>query len=500
MKKAIIISIIIIQAIFKCEAQVEYENNWILGYGVSNNDTLYLNGGININFNQNKLNIDTFNLNTDWSIITTMSDKEGKLIFYSNGCSIRNKLGQVMENGDTLNPGAVYNQYCHNEFGVNFYPQSQLILSLPSPGKEDVYEVFHIGIDDETLYASTFYQTTIDMSKNNGLGMVGKKNVKIFTVPKLNECLSACRHGNGRDWWLVIPSFNTDTFYRVLVTPNGTKGAFVQKVGYDKSKSGYGGQSCFSPNGQWYVQSTRTVGIQLFNFDPCTGLLSNAKRFYFAPDTAGCSGVAFSPNSRYLYVTSCVQLYQYDLWVSDIEASRITIDDVVKNPKADLLSIYQAKLAPDNKIYFSALPTWPTLHVINNPDEGGKACNFEQQGIKLPRFNDWYLPNIPYFRLYDQPGSPCDTLGIDAPVSTYEDTDKTEAKVYPNPNTGQFTLSSDQDAEFNISDLNGGIILVGMIQKGDVKELDVQSQPNGFYLIRLNYNDGSYKIVKLMKL
>ncbi len=174
-KKKKIISIIIIQAIFKCEAQVEYENNWILGYGVSNNDTLYLNGGININFNQNKLNIDTFNINTDWSIITTMSDKEGKLIFYSNGCSIRNKLGQVMENGDTLNPGAVYNQYCHNEFGVNFYPQSQLILSLPSPGKEDVYEVFHIGIDDETFYASTFYQTTIDMSKNNGLGMVGKK-------------------------------------------------------------------------------------------------------------------------------------------------------------------------------------------------------------------------------------------------------------------------------------------------------------------------------------
>lgn len=500
MKKYIIVIVLSLILYNQLVAQKEYENNWILGYGSAIGDSMYQFGGMNIHFDSNNPTIDTFYLGLEDSFITTMSNKNGELIFYSNGCNIRNKLGQIMENGDQLNPGSIYNQYCTPKIGNSFYPQNQLMLSLPSPGKEDVYEVFHISRDDKTLYPRTLYQTTIDMKKNNGLGKVIKKNVPIFSKVEFDEAVSSCRHGNGRDWWIFAPLYGKDTIYRILLTPTGIKGPFFQKVGFKKKMNQINGQACFSPDGKYFVQSDRDNGINLYNFDPCTGLLSNAKRFYFAPDTAGCSGVAFSPNSRYLYVTSCVQLYQYDLWASDIGASRITIDDVVKNPKADLLSIYQAKLAPDNKIYFSALPTWPTLHVINNPDEAGKACNFEQQGIKLPRFNDWFLPNIPYFRLYDQPGSPCDTLGIDAPVSTQEDLDKTEAKVYPNPNTGQFILSSDQDAEFNISDLNGRIILVGMIQKGDVKELDVQSQPNGFYLIRLNYNDGSYKIVKLMKL
>jgi hypothetical protein len=53
------------------------------------------------------------------------------------------------------------------------------------------------------------------------------------------------------------------------------------------------------------------------------------------------------------------------------------------------------------------------------------------------------MPNFPYFRLYDLPDSPCDTLGIDGPVVATEEVKREEVtvKVYPNPTNGQLTLS-----------------------------------------------------------
>lgn len=36
---------------------------------------------------------------------TGMCDKEGNLLFYSNGCKVVNAKGEVMQNGDSINPG-----------------------------------------------------------------------------------------------------------------------------------------------------------------------------------------------------------------------------------------------------------------------------------------------------------------------------------------------------------------------------------------------------------
>ena len=38
-----------------------------------------------------------------------ISDKNGVLIAYTEGCRIMNRNHEIMSNGDTLNPGAVFN-------------------------------------------------------------------------------------------------------------------------------------------------------------------------------------------------------------------------------------------------------------------------------------------------------------------------------------------------------------------------------------------------------
>ncbi|MCB9295078.1 MAG: PKD domain-containing protein [Lewinellaceae bacterium] len=179
------------------------------------------------------------------------------------------------------------------------------------------------------------------------------------------------------------------------------------------------GQACFSPDGKWYVRFntvTNSVGdfVDIYHFDRCNGALSNHLKFnYF--DGSHSGGVAISPNSRYLYISSYLYIYQYDLWADDIEASRDTV--AVYDGYTDINGLgtrfYLAQLGPDGKIYLSCPNGVRELHVIHRPDKPGPACQVEQRGILLPTFNASSLPNFPNYRLGPIDGSPCDTLGID---------------------------------------------------------------------------------------
>ena len=46
----------------------------------------------------------------------TYSDAAGELKFWSNGCEFYEPDSEILENGDTLNPGFVYNNFCDDQF------------------------------------------------------------------------------------------------------------------------------------------------------------------------------------------------------------------------------------------------------------------------------------------------------------------------------------------------------------------------------------------------
>jgi hypothetical protein len=67
------------------------------------------------------------------------------------------------------------------------------------------------------------------------------------------------------------------------------------------------------------------------------------------------------------------------------------------------------------------------------------ACKVVQHGIKLPVYNSNTLPNLPYFRLYEEEGGPCDTIweGVTDDFALI--------KMQPNPGTDEVTLSMPDD-------------------------------------------------------
>ncbi|MBK6621978.1 MAG: T9SS type A sorting domain-containing protein [Saprospirales bacterium] len=143
-----------------------------------------------------------------------------------------------------------------------------------------------------------------------------------------------------------------------------------------------------------------------------------------------------------MYTSHWDKIYQWDLESSDIEASRTVVAEYEGFLDENNLStrFYNMKLGPDGKIYIS-VPNHPSryLHVIDQPDSAGIACNVLQHSVLLPTYNLFSLPHHPVTRLGVMEGSPCDTIlsASETPMADEEE----EWSLYPNPAGSSVVLS-----------------------------------------------------------
>jgi hypothetical protein len=159
------------------------------------------------------------------------------------------------------------------------------------------------------------------------------------------------------------------------------------------------------------------------------------------------NGVAFSPNSRFLYVSASKVLLQFDMWASNAPASVDTVGryDGFQLPFGSYFD--KEQLAPDGKIYISCGNTEADYHVISNPNGKGDSCNFEQHALRLPTLSAC-VPNYPNYRLGALTGSACDTItGLNETARSSLDQ---ILKVFPNPATDITTI------DYGFTDWNKG--------------------------------------------
>ncbi len=393
---------------------------WLLGYNSNPIDVIV--GGTRINFNFSPpartyvfrdLDFDATN--------ASICDTAGNLLFYTNGIAIHAPTipqGQQIVNGGGLNPDTYTQEWAGR--GYNLI-QGALILAVPD--SVDEYYLLH---GEKTTFPEELngsYRIThrLYLSKiginENGQGVVTLKNHPLISDTLDYGKITAVRHANGRDWWILQQEFFSSRFYKLLVSPQGVSLEEDQVVGIARP-SGLG-QAVFSPDGSKYAKiDIHYIGqdqyLNIFDFNRCTGTLFNPLQITYR-DTAVAAGLAISPNSRFLYVSSFRYVYQYDLWAEDIEASRETIAvyDGFQSPPPLATTFFLCQLAPDNKIYISASNTVRYFHVIHNPNGQGADCQIKQHDFLLPTFNAFGIPNSPYYGLGPEDGSPCDTLGID---------------------------------------------------------------------------------------
>ncbi|MBK7968866.1 MAG: T9SS type A sorting domain-containing protein [Bacteroidetes bacterium] len=153
-----------------------------------------------------------------------------------------------------------------------------------------------------------------------------------------------------------------------------------------------------------------------------------------------------------MYVSSTNYVYQFDVTAANIMSTKTTVAvwDGFYSPNPPFATKFDiAQLAPDGKIYIATGNSTLHLHVINQPDSAGLACDLVQHGVPLPAYNFNSLPNHPNYFLGALAGSPCDTL---TSLAT-EVIINPKLNVFPNPNNGYFTLGFNAQKEVGILEI-----------------------------------------------
>jgi len=261
------------------------------------------------------------------------------------------------------------------------------------------------------------------MAADNGNGAVIEKNHRIPAATWARQKVTAVRHANNRDYWIITRIVNDYHYQTFLLSPSGVNETpILSETRYLSNVGPTYGQIKVSQNRKKLISVYRYNGDHYGSFDVCDFDASTGKidyRFYIKEhsendDTFGICGMEMTPDSKLLYITFYAFgltnnidrpyfMYQYDLKQNDSLAflnSRMIIDT------ACLTSGLQ--LGPDGKIYGSkesGSPSVDSLYfyqdVIHDIWKRGVSANLEQDAIDLrPGRNPEYVPNFPQDLLY----------------------------------------------------------------------------------------------------
>jgi hypothetical protein len=408
---------------------------------------------------------------TDGAIVaqegcSSIADKTGQLLFYTDGLTVWNKEHNAMPNGTGL-------------FG--HYSSSQSALIVRQPGSETRFFIF---TTDGYGGPKGLSYSVVDLSLEGGLGDVSlTKNIPI--KGSVCEKLTAVKHLNERDYWIVVREFNSTNYHSYLLTDEGLgELSTVSAVGEYLSSSTFKTLGCMTAS----LDGTRLASaiwdadlVEVFDFNRLTGKLSNRlalNNFYLGQPY----GVAFSPSGRVLYVSeanneSNSNVYQYNLALEvaeEINATRDTISKVA--PKSGAL-----QLGPDMKIYQAKLES-TYLAVIHNPEEIGEECNYVSNGVYLGgKTSRLGLPN-----LYN--------IMFDAETASIKDVEQAVfLTVYPNPANGEIKIQLPESATYismEIINNNGQQVTLPSVEL-DGQMISINYEwPTGVYWLRIITNEG----------
>jgi len=437
----------------------------------------------------------------------SICNEEGLLLIQSSGCYINDRLFRPMPNGK-INEGYLWDFLCVNEE----YSIRNGNLILPRPSRPSEYYVIHMFGDKNrdpnvpglTIFPKLLY-SVIDITLNSGFGDVTQKNIPIVEKLLSSGHLTAVRHANNIDWWVITCERNTNSYTASLLTEAGHVKNIETKIGLSRRAHDDGaGQSCFSPDGSLFAHMTTSDGLFLMDFDRSTGVLSDFKQITTGAEVNGVNqlcGVAFSPNSRYVYMFQFYDLYQLDTWSEDLKTSLVHIDswDGYTEPGGWGAAFNLARLAPDCKIYVSTGTSNEVMHIIHEPNEKGKACRFEQHGLHLPAINHGSMPNFVNYRLGYEPV--CDSTL----VSVHDPLLDSESKIlyWPNPSSEILELQSmipgQSIHQVQLYDLGGRMVLEQkFIHPSSSHFIRTSGLDAGMYLLVVYMTHGAKTTAKLI--
>ncbi len=476
--------------------------SWFFGHAQKEGNIWCFPDQLGIDFNDTS-NILTFtssvgihgNLNQ-----STIADNNGNLFCYASGKDfsihglyVYDKNHNVMPNGGLLQG----------------HPNFASIL-LNYSGIDSMVCLLHISIDPSISNFYRLFYSVINKNLNSGLGDLVIRDSLLYDARISSEKLAVVKHGNGRDWWVFI--YDRDSGYvSYLLSPMGISQVNIQHIG-SNGDSLYYGKLIFSNDGSKMMTVGAFGTVDVFDFDRCTGLLSNWRDIgeHLTSEPYQYLSAAFSPNGNLIYVSPfnlTKNFYQFDLNASNITASKVLLNSYPDTGLTQWNTYNWHNLAPDGKIYIPIVSnyqgpnidnvTTQHLDVIEYPDSVGTACHYIRQAFSLGSHHAAAcLPNMPYYGLGAMTGSACDSLTGIKNVTEINNA----VEVFPNPSSGVFSLKlkdvNDKIISTEVEDILGNRVL---FTKYFSSIFDLSAYSDGIYVLRVQTQKKKTFAAKVVK-
>ena len=309
--------------------------------------------------------------------VASISNKEGQLLFYTNGETVYTSGNTVMSNGTGLSSSGT---------------STQSVVIVPKP-ESDKYYLF---TTDYNGNPNGFEYSIVNMGSQNVDGVVETKNIKLINTP-LSEKVTACSNTSEDSYWIITHTSGDTSYYTYKLSSTGLSGPIITNIGSTHNTAR--GYMKTSPDCSKLISLLYDEDIiDIFDFDSTGGTLSNFISLTGMTFDIGPYGLEFSSDSSKFYVSEGAgeKVYQFDL---SYTSSTDMVDNVIEVGNISGASFGALQLAPDERIYLADYNN-TNLHIIHRPNGLGVQCNFESDGLSLINSgitgtsSFWGLPNI----------------------------------------------------------------------------------------------------------
>ncbi|MDD1442782.1 PKD domain-containing protein [Dolichospermum sp. ST_sed3] len=289
----------------------------------------------------------------------TVSDRNGDLIFYTDGDKVFDKTHTQIDSGIGGDPTS-----------------AQSALIVPVPGDETLYYIFTTQAVSGTSLNELRY-SLFDLKLNGGKGALVQKNILLFA--KSTERLTATPQ------WLIAHELGNNTFRTYPITTLGIGEPVYSEIGSDHSfnppEQGQGYMKIGPNNNLAVALSTPGTSniIELFQLDNNTGRLNNYRKIDLKEPNGQVYGVEFSPGGNKIFATvkgspSPSALFEYFL---DSLNQPYFKQRIQQNGEFGAL-----QLGPDGQIYM-AVNGSNTLGTVQAVDDTTRLSAFNLNGFNL---------------------------------------------------------------------------------------------------------------------
>jgi len=465
-----------------------YNHQWLIGYGgwankgrIAFSDTSYA-----FSVEQRKMGFNGTQGN--------ISNANGDFLMSSNGVWIANANNDTMMNGSGLNPGPYVNAFPNGLFIDN----NNIFAHFP--GDSSKYVLFHHSGSPNinNVPSLELFYSVIDINQDNGLGGVdsANKNVSIFQ-DTISWGIAACKHANGRDWWIIAIKDGSSIVHICLYSDLGIISNSIQVIG--SFTNGYGNvcNPSFSLSGEKFAFTiyddslTRNSSVVISDFDRCSGVFTNTQ---VVPVTTGMYlwGLSFSPSGNFVYTNSSVYIFQIN--TTTLQVDTVAVYDGFSFPIPSAATTFSNQyLAANGKIYLTSGNGVQHLHEMNYPDSAGLSCDVQQHVVSLGVWHFRAVPNHPNYNLGPVAGSICDSLSVGIEEQNHD----FRMGLSPNPTQNGFVklvylLPQNQPGELSIYSITGQLMYRQNLPPwSSLQQLDVSDLSGGLYTCVLT--SGGYR-------